>query len=281
MQGGVETRAGGNRLARIPVHVDDVQVGKPGPQVIEIAEMGGRLQHPARGGRNRAGLPFLPLQELQHAVQIRVGGSEVLGVDPRSVLRHMGTGFGHVRQERVGEKDDLLLGFPGVHRMDGEQVRCQLTRDRLPPLTGRDPRVLGRGRRPLAVKLGCDLHHLPAVGALKAVVGAQQALQQGGATTHHAHHDDGSQDPLLGNLRVAPDPLLGAQPHPQTVNHTGPQDVHTDVVQIGGGVTGGEHVQWPLEREWTPVGQTLLLLCGRHDRGRVERMGHRAQNFRC
>ena len=123
MQGGVEARPGGDRLARIPVHVDDVQVRKPGPHVVEIAEMGGRLQHPACGGGDGAGLPLLPLQELQHSVQIPVGGSEVLGVDPRSVLRHMGAGFGHVGQERVGEEDDLLLGFPGVHRMDGEQVR--------------------------------------------------------------------------------------------------------------------------------------------------------------
>ena len=165
--------------------------------------------------------------------------------------------------------------------MNGEQVRCQFPRDGLPPLTGRYPWVLGRGGRPLAVKLGGHLRHLPAVGALETVVGTQQALQQGGATAHHAHHDHGSQDLLLGNLRIAPDPLLGTQSHPQTVNQTGPQDVHTDVVQIGGGVTGGEHVQWSPERERTPVGQALLLLCGRHDYGRVERSGHLAQNFRC
>jgi len=193
----------------------------------------------------------------------------------------MGAGFGHVGQERVGEEDDLLLGFPGVHRMDGEQVRCQFPRDGLPPLTGRYPWVLDCGGRPLAVKLGGDLRDLPAVGALETVVGAQQALQQGGATAHHAHYDDGSQDLLLGNLRMAPDPLLGAQSHPQTVNQAGPQDVHTDVVQIGDGVTGGEYFQWSLERERTPVGQVLLLLRGRHDCGRIERSGHRAQNFRC
>jgi len=173
-------------------------------------------------------------------------------------------GLGHVGQECVGEEDDLLLGFACVHRMDGEQVRGQLAGHRLPLLADRDSRV-GSVGRPLIVQLRRDLHHLPAVGAVEAVVGGQQPLEQRGAAAHHAHHDDGSDDPLGRDLGMAPDPLLSAQSHPQAVNEPRPQNVDTDGVQVGGRVAVGEHAQRSVERQRPPVVEALLALCGRFD----------------
>ena len=40
-------------------------------------------------------------------------------------MRKMSAGLGHMRQERVGQEDDLLFSLPRIHRVDDKQVRRQ------------------------------------------------------------------------------------------------------------------------------------------------------------
>ena len=127
-----------------------------------------------------------------------------------------------MRQKRVGQKDDLLFGFPRVHRMDGEQLRCQFAGFRLARFADGDARI---DTGELVIESRRDLDHLPAVGADEPGIGGQQPLQQRGPAAHHPDDDDRRGDPLLEDLRVAADPLLGTQPHPQAVHDAGPQDV--------------------------------------------------------
>ena len=189
-------------------------------RVVEVAEVGRRLQHPAV--RDLAALPLLPLQQLEHPVQVVVGRREVLGVDPGPVHRHVRAGLGDVREERVGEEDDLLLGLAGVHRVDREQVRHPLPRLLLTGHGLRDARV---GDRPVVVELRRDLDDLPPVGAVEAVVGGEQSLHQRRTAAHHADHDDRRGHDLVGDLRVPAEPLGRPQPHPQAVHGRRPQQV--------------------------------------------------------
>ena len=118
-------------------------------------------------------------------------------------------------QKGVGQKDDLFLGFPCVHGVDGEQIRCQFAGFRFARLADSDARI---DTGELVVEPGCDLDHLPAVGAIETWVGGQESLQQRGPAAHHPDDDDGCDDLLVEDLRVAADPLLGAQPHSQAVH---------------------------------------------------------------
>ncbi len=240
--------------------------------------MRGRLQHPSLGGA--AGLPLLPLQELQHPVQVVVGRREVLPVDPGAVFGQVRTRLRHVGQERVGQEDDLLLGFARVHRMDREQLGSHLARRRLALLADDDARILGVG--PGVVELGRDLDDLPAVGAVKARVGCQKSLQQRGAAAHHPDDHDGRGDGLLRDLRMPADPLLRAQSHPQAVHDSRSQDVAPDVVEVGRRIALRQLRQRCLERQRPEVGQPLLLLGGRQQSIGVEGglARHAAQNFR-
>ena len=70
------------------MHVHDVQIGELRAQQIQVAQVRRGLEHPALGVPVplRQPLAFLPLQELQHAVQVVVGGAEVLLVQPGSVV---------------------------------------------------------------------------------------------------------------------------------------------------------------------------------------------------
>ncbi len=144
-----------------------------------------------------------------------------------------------MRQERVGQKDDLLLGFPRVHRVDGEQIRCEFARFRFARFTDRDAGV-GAGER--LVEFRCDLDDLPPVGTQEARVGRQQTLHQSGSAAHHPDDDDRGGDLFVEDFRVAPDPLLCAKPHPQAVHDPGPQDVGADGVEVGARVVGQQHL---------------------------------------
>ena len=74
-------------------------------------------------------------------MQVVVGGSEVLLVEPGSVAGQVGARLGDMRQKRVGQKDDLFLGLPRVHRVDGEQVRRQFAGFRLARFADGDARI--------------------------------------------------------------------------------------------------------------------------------------------
>ena len=115
---------------------------------------------------------------------------------------------------------------------------------------------------------------------MKAVVGGQQSLQQGGSAAHHADHHDRRDDRLLGDLGMTPDPFLGPQPHPQAVDEARPQDVHADVVEVGGRVAVRQHRERLLERQRAPILEAFLLLRGGHESSRVEGVRHGGQNFR-
>ena len=58
--------------------------GNCGAQHVQIAQVRRRFEHPALCGLHAA-LPLLPLQELQHPVQVGVGGREILCVEPGPV----------------------------------------------------------------------------------------------------------------------------------------------------------------------------------------------------
>jgi hypothetical protein len=140
------------------------------PQVVEAAEVGGRLEHPSVGGL--AALPLLPLQQLEHPVEVVIGRREVLGVDPGAVRRHVRAGLGDVGEERVGKEDDLLLGLTGVHRVDRVEVGRPLARELLAGLGLRDPRV---GDGPVVAEPRRALDDLPAVRAVEPVVGRESS----------------------------------------------------------------------------------------------------------
>ena len=182
-----------------------------------------------------------------------------------------------MRQERIGEEDDFLFGFTGVHGVDREQFRREFAGSRLALLADRDPRILLR--RPVVVQPGCDLHHLPAVRAGNAVVGGQESLQKRGSAAHHADDHDRRLDRLGCNLGISADPLLSTEAHPQAVHEARAQNVHADVIEVGGGVAFRQHVQWFLEAQRAPTVEVFLLLRGVHESNRVERVRH-CQNFR-
>ena len=251
-----------------------MQIGELGAQGVQIAQVRRGFQHPTLG-RSAACLAFLPLQELQHPVQIGICGREIPAVEPGPVARHIGSGLRNVGQERVGQEHDLFLGLAGVHRVDGEQLRRQVSGDRFALLADRDARIRTAG--PRVVEPGSDLDHLPAVGAVKTFVRGQKALQQGRTAAHHPGDHHGRNDDLLGDLGVSADPLLRAQPHPQAVDQTRSQDVHAHVVERRARVTVGQHLQRLGERQWPPVVEALLLLRSGHQLRSVEGVPHRVR----
>ena len=160
-------------------------------------------------------------------MQVFVGGREVLLVEPGPVRGQVRAGLGDVGQKRVGEEDDLLLGFARVHRVDGEQVRRQFAGFGLPrslmAMRGSTPAQLVSSPRR-------DLDHLPAVGAVERGSAASRRCSSVvplriiptttiGATTRSS----GSPG--------APDPFLGAQPHPQAVQEARTHDVDADALR--------------------------------------------------
>ena len=178
-----------------------------------------------------------------------------------------------MRQERVGQKDDLLFGLPRIHRMNGEQVGRQLAGLGFATFADGDARIDADER---VVQPGRRFDDFPAVSAVEARVGGQKSLQQRGAAAHHPDHDDRRNHALLENLRVPADPLLRAQSHPQAVHDARSQDEHADGVEVGGRVVGQQHLQRMLEFRWAPVGQRFLALgVGEHG-GQVESLGSHA-----
>ena len=142
-QRGVERRPRRDHVDRVTVGVHDVGVGELGQQRVQVAEVRRRLQD-ERTQRLTAP-PLLPLQQLQHPPQPPVGRGEVLRVDPRPVAGHVARGLGDVRQEGVGQEDDLLLGLVDVGGVDGEQLGGEGADLLLP--APRRPGSAGRRRR--------------------------------------------------------------------------------------------------------------------------------------
>ena len=167
-------------------------------------------------------------------------------------MRKVSARFGDMRQEGVGQKDDLFLGFSRVHRVYGEEVRRQFAGFGFACLADGDARI---DTAELVVESGRDLDHLPAVRADEPGIGGQQALQQRGSAAHHSDDDDRRGDPLVEDLRVAADPLLGAQPHAQAVDDARPQDVRADGVEVSVWVVGQQHAERACEVARTPIGQ--------------------------
>ena len=169
-------------------------------------------------------------------MQIVVGGSEVLLIEPGSVA-------GEGAAAKLGDtcvrnaSDRKTISSSGlaarIHpAVDDEQIRGQFAGLGFARFAQGDPRIADIGAIEPVVEAGRDLDHLPAVGAVEACVGGQQALQQRGSAAHHPDDDDRRGDLLVEDLGVAADPLLGAQPHAQAVDDAGPQDVRADDVEI-------------------------------------------------
>lgn len=163
--------------------------------------------------------------------------------------------------------------------MDGEQLGRQFARFRLARLADGDARI---HPGELMVQPRRDLDDLPPVRADEARIGRQQALQQRGPAAHHPDDDDRRGHPLVENLRMAADPLLGAKPHPQAVHDARAQDVGTDRVEVGARIVAQQDGQRLFEFARAPVGEPFLALRVGQDGGRLEDAGgwHEAQNFR-
>ena len=112
-----------------------------------------------------------------------------------------------MRQEHVGEEHDFLFGFPRVHGMNREQLRCELAGLRFAGFADRDARV---DTREPVIQLGCGLDNLPPVRAVETGIGGQQSLRQRRAAAHHPDHDDRRDDRLVRDLRMPFDPLVSA-----------------------------------------------------------------------
>ncbi len=179
----------------------------------------------------------------------------------------MRAGLGNVRQERVGEEDDLLLGLPGIHRVDREQFRRQFAGFGLARLADRDA---GIGCAEVVVELGRDLDDLPPVRTVQPTVGREQTLQQRSSAAHHPDDDDRRLDLLVENLGVPADPLLGAKADPQAVHDAGPDDLRANSIEIGVGVVGQQDLERLLEFSRAPVGEAFLALRLRQHGGQVE-----------
>ena len=149
------------------MHPDDVRVGEGREQRVEIAEVRGRLQHPALA--HFAAPALLPLEQLEHLVQVAVGGREVLCVEPAPVARHVAGGLGHVREEGVGEQRDLFFRFERVGRVDRLERRREGAHLPVALDAVGDARI---GRRPVDVRTRRGLRDLPPV---RAVAGAGRA----------------------------------------------------------------------------------------------------------
>ena len=182
-------------------------------------------------------------------------------------MRKMSARLGHMRQEGVGQEDDLLFGLPRIHRVNDKQVRRQFAGLGFAHFTDRDT---GIDAGELVVEPGRGLDHLPAVGTVEPGVGGQQSLQQRGAAAHHPDNDGRRGDGLLENLRVPANPFLGAQPHAQAVHDARAQDVHPDNVQVCPRVVIQQHTQRTFEVPRSPVGQRFLALRGGQQGGQVE-----------
>ena len=147
-------------------------------------------------------------------------------------MRKVCAGLGHMRQERVGQEDDLLFGLPRIHRVNDEQVRRQFAGLGFARFADGDARI-DTGER--VVQAGRGLDHLPAVGTVEPRVGGQQSLQQRGAAAHHPDNDDRCRDALVrespGVRRIhswARSRIRRLCTMPDA------QDVHPDDVQVGG-----------------------------------------------
>ncbi len=211
-------------------------------------------------------------------MQLRVGGREVLIVDPGPVSRHVAPASGTCERNASARKtisssaSRAYIGW--IANSSGASSRDFASRFSLIAIRG-SSRV-----GPVVVQPGRDLHHLPPVRAVEAGVGGQQSLQQRGSAAHHADHHDRRVDRSSSDLGMSADPLLSAQPHPQAVHEARAQDVHADVVEVGGGVAVGQHVQRLLERQRAPIVRGVPF-AARPPRVQPRRKGApQGQNFR-
>ena len=230
--------------------------GKRAAQVVEVAEVRGRLEHP-------------PLRRSRRAASSATGAAGASGAGGRTPARSRrcratrGTpatsraGLGHVREERVGEEDDLLLGLQRVHRVDREQVRRVLpwSAPRGPaPARSAGPRAAGSqssARR--------DLLDLPAV--------ARSAAASSAAS---------SRCTSVVPLRIIPTTTTGAAITSSAISgwrrtHScarsrirrlcttpGAQDERADLVEPGAAVAVEQHAERLLERARPEVVELLL-----------------------
>ena len=186
--------------------------------------MGRRLED--ERARRLAPLPLLPLEQLEHAPQPAVGGREVLGVEPGAVRRDVARRLGDVREEGVGQEDDLLLGLVHVGGVDREELGGEVAHLLLARLGVGDPRVgLRSGSQPGPRRRLADL---PAVARREAAgrspgpAGAASCPTASCPTTTIGRVDRARR----GSRGAAPHQCSGAQPLDEAPAERVPQHDH-------------------------------------------------------
>ena len=174
-----------------------VASGKVRIRRTELLQMLGRLEDPAVGAA-------LPLQGLEHLLEILVVGRLVVGEVVVAPARHGGDPLEKIRGEVERLQLDLLVDVLGSHVVHGPQQGQQriLTLEAL--ATAREPRMLAVGSGRLA-RNGDGLEALPVGQGAQARVGGDQVEQVGGARAREARDDDGPRDLDVQDLRVASD----------------------------------------------------------------------------
>jgi hypothetical protein len=101
--------------------VDHHSIIEAGEEVFQVPQMSRSFQDPSAAAFSA--LLLLPLKELEHAVEVVVGGLKILIVEPGSVVREIAGGLGDMGQKRIRKKYDLLFGLVGVGGVDGKEFR--------------------------------------------------------------------------------------------------------------------------------------------------------------
>jgi hypothetical protein len=206
-----------------------------------------------------------PLQRLEHSPVPLVGGRLIDASLPDGVARHVVDAGEHVARELMGEEEDALGrqiasvlvhggegGHHGIHQRDlGVHERSPVRPRRRNSPFG----YLNSARH--------GVHQLPQERRPVVGVAGEELVEQGGARTTEAGHDDRALDLLLSDGRLALPQVDQAKTVLQDELELGPSPQAAGEVELGLVV---ERRAQPLERIEEPGVTAVVEACGRSRR---------------
>ena len=197
----------GSVFARIAVRLDHAGVREGFKENVPEAQVEGGLQDPTL--RRPPGSFLLPLQELQHLLQVTVGGAQVLAREPGDIAWGVHERLGHPALEGVLAEHDLFIGSFGVPGVDRCQYRLVVQDPLHFLLRCGDARIIVL---PVFVsgKWGGPAR-LPPKNRVDLGVAGEQPMQPSSSGASEARHHQRFTDLLIGDFGIAIEIVLGDQ----------------------------------------------------------------------
>ncbi len=194
-----------NHSQRVAVGEHQAGIGKHVEQRGQVHHVLRALEHPRAQARDL----LRPADQLEQPRHLAIGGRRIGRFAPAAVTGDPPLRIVLHAPEAVHEQAELLLGFERPGRVDAQRARVGQAGDAQDARGEGDAEVGPAGFEPGARHRADGLE---AAQVAEAVVGGDQAVHARGARAHRADHDHRVRQRAREDLRMAREPLLGAQP---------------------------------------------------------------------